>query len=237
MRILLTNDDGIDCEGIAALARGLAQAHEVWTVAPDSDRSGTANAITLRYPSKIMQRGERSFSCSGMPVDCVILGVLAVMDAWPDLVISGINRGPNLGTDLAYSGTAGAARQAALMGIPAIAVSLAGKKPPFHFEEASAFVAARLDELASLWKPSIYINLNLPNCTALPAALNRASLSRRTYKDQISEYSAPDGTRFCFLGEGLVETHAPEGSDAWFVDRGEVSVSKILVDPVAEALA
>ncbi len=235
MRLLLTNDDGYDCEGLKALASRLGGSHETWIVAPDSERSGASNAITLKGPSKVRQVGERAFTCSGMPADCAILGLIHLMDSPPDALISGINRGPNLGTDLIYSGTAGAARQAAIMGLPGLAVSLATHQAPFRFGPAADFVTQRLEELLGLWKPGVFINLNLPNADTPPSRIIRTSTSRREYKDKVREFTASDGTRYCFLGEGCVETVAEEGSDAWAVEQGLASVTVVHAEPWTEA--
>jgi len=119
MRILLTNDDGYASDGIKALAVALGGEHEVWTLAPDSERSGMSHSMSLRQPLKIRKLAEREYCCSGTPADCVILASHGVLPFSPDVVVSGINRGPNLGTDLVYSGTAAAARQASMNGVPA----------------------------------------------------------------------------------------------------------------------
>lgn len=236
MRLLLTNDDGIRGEGLAALADALSADHEIWIVAPDSERSGTSNAISLKSPSKVRQVAERAFSCSGMPADCALLGIIHLLPIRPDAVISGINHGPNLGTDLVYSGTAGAARQAAIMGVPGIAVSLATHVGPFRFGSAATFVRDALDELLGLWKPGTFINVNVPNLDKPPRDWSMSSVSDRSYSDEIREFVAPDGTRFCFLGDARVRTVEAEGSDAWTVERGEVSVSVIPSVPRAEAV-
>jgi len=162
MKILLTNDDGYSSEGILALERALGTDHEVWTMAPDSERSGMSHSMSLRHPLKIRKLADRRYSCSGTPADCVILAAHGVIPFVPDVVVSGINRGPNLGTDLIYSGTAAAARQATLNGIPGIAVSLATYTGPFRYDALANLVADRLDYLVSLWAPDVFVNLNAP---------------------------------------------------------------------------
>jgi 5'-nucleotidase len=235
MRLLLTNDDGIDGEGLAALVETLESEHELWIVAPDSERSGASNAISLKTPSKVRKMGERRYSCSGMPADCAILGVLHILPVRPDAVISGINKGPNLGTDLVYSGTAGAARQASIMGIPGIAVSLASMEAPFLFGPAAEFLRSELSSLLALWKPGFFINVNIPNLERPPREYSMTSISARSYKDRIREFTAPDGTMYLFLGEGSIETLEAEGSDAWTVSQGMASVSVVETAPKAEA--
>ena len=136
MRILVTNDDGIDAEGLAVLVQFLSdesyggKGREIVVLAPEAERSGVSHAMTLRRPTKVRKLNEGYYSCSGTPADCVIVAGLGVLPWMPDLVVSGINRGPNMGTDIVYSGTCGAARQAALAGVPAIAVSCAAPGLP-----------------------------------------------------------------------------------------------------------
>jgi len=231
MRLLLTNDDGYDSEGITVLAAELEKSHEVWVVAPDSERSGTSHALTLKSASKIKQVGERRFTCSGMPADCVILSTLGIIPVKPDIVLSGINRGPNLGTDLIYSGTAAAARQAVLMGIPGIAISLSSFEPPFHYGSAARFVAERLDELLGLWRSGLFLNLNFPNLEELGEGIHHGRISTRTYNDSLKRFTAPDGTVFCFLADGCISTDPEEGTDWWLVEQGQVSLSRVHVRP------
>jgi 5'-nucleotidase len=142
MNILLTNDDGFDSPGILALAAALREnGHRTTVFAPDRDRSGVSHSISFlgRHPLVLSPRGEDSWSCSGLPVDCVVTALLGAIPYRPDLILSGINRGANLGTDLLYSGTAAAARQGSLFGIPSIALSLAGDE---CLEDQSAGKAA-----------------------------------------------------------------------------------------------
>jgi len=231
MRLLLTNDDGYESEGITVLAAELEKRHEVWIVAPDSERSGTSHAMTLKNASKIKQVGERRFTCSGMPADCVILSTLGILPHKPDAVLSGINRGPNLGTDLIYSGTAAAARQAVLMGIPGIAASLATFTAPFHFAPAARFIADRLEALLGLWREGLFLNLNFPNVEQLRGEIRTGRISNRTYNDCLKSFTAPDGTVFCFLADGCITTDPEEGTDWWLVEQGHVSLSRVHARP------
>src|SRR3989339_1996642 len=170
MRILVTNDDGIDAEGLDILVTYLKAAsersgsrHEITVIAPEGERSGVSHAMTLRHPTKVKKLSESTYTCSGTPADCVIVARLGIMEGRPDLVISGINRGPNLGTDIIYSGTCGAARQAALVGIPAMAVSCAQYAQPLDYRACAAFVANNLDRLVAAWKADSFININGPS--------------------------------------------------------------------------
>ena len=159
MRILLTNDDGIDCEGLQCLARKLSK-HDLWIVAPDRNRSAVSHCITMTTPLKIEKREDKVFTCSGVPVDCVINGVNGILTEKPDIILSGINRGANIGTDVLYSGTCAAARQAALFGIPGIAVSLTADNEIWDYECLASFISKNIDKLASLCSQDVFINVN-----------------------------------------------------------------------------
>jgi len=188
VRILLTNDDGIDSAGLSSLRDALAE-HEVWTIAPDGERSAQSHSITVHDPIRCRTLGERVYATSGTPADCVIVGVLGVMGERPDAVVSGINIGPNLGTDIIYSGTVAAARQAAFMGIPGVAVSINSYRPPFHLGPLARFVARNIEQLVGLWNPRHLININGPNVDsdALPVQITYPSW--RIYHDRLEEFT------------------------------------------------
>jgi 5'-nucleotidase len=150
----------------------------------------------------------------------------------PDLVVSGINAGANLGTDLVYSGTAAAARQAALNGIPAIALSLVIEGGPVYWERAVAFSRDHLGELVSLWKEDTFVNVNIPNSPDFSGVLEITFPSRRRYGDAIAGFDAPDGSRYCFIQGGSVSTEDEPGSDGDAVSRNRVSVSPVFIHPV-----
>src|SRR5437773_8203092 len=149
MRILLTNDDGINAPGIHALKRAIEPLGEIFMVAPERPRSASGHAITLHKPLRIdevqLPDGTQGWASNGTPSDCVTLGFDVVMDGRVDLVFSGINAGPNLGWDLTYSGTVSAAMEGAILGVPSIAVSVAGERGPYDFALAAGF-ARRLAE-------------------------------------------------------------------------------------------
>ncbi|GAB1454988.1 MAG: 5'/3'-nucleotidase SurE [Spirochaetia bacterium] len=234
MKILLTNDDGYSSDGIKALSRALGPFHEVWMLAPDGERSGMSHAMSLRHPLKIKKLAEREYCCSGTPADCVILALHGVLPFSPDIVISGINRGPNLGTDIIYSGTAAAARQATINGIPGIAVSLATYTGPFRYDALANLVAKRLDYLLSLWAPDVFINLNAPEAPDDHIyEIVAASPSKRIYKDTIKFFDGPDGYSYCFFMDGHVDTSDEEGSDESVVAQGLASCTRVMAYPCA----
>lgn len=234
MRILITNDDGIDCEGLVALAAALRgrEKDEVFVLAPDGNRSGVSHSITLRGPIRLTSRGKDAWSCSGTPADCAIVAALGGLPFVPDLVVSGINVGPNVGTDLVYSGTAAAARQAALHGIPAIAFSLSSHEPPFDWKAAARFAADKLDEFRAMWVEDVFINVNIPAAPTVPLGIERTFPSRRRYRDSIARFSAPDGHEYCFIDGGGIDTDPEEGSDWDALLRGYASASPVFIHPV-----
>jgi len=234
MNILLTNDDGIDSEGIQKLAKALRSKgnYRVTVVAPDSNRSGISHAVSLlNGPVKLSKLEEDVYSCSGYPVDCVIVAMLGALPVKPELVLSGINRGENLGTDIVYSGTAAAARQAGLAGIPAVALSLAGKDV-FYWDMAASWVADHLEELVAFWGKDTFVNVNIPNSPGGPDGMVAAWPAIKSYTDTLEVFNAPDGSFWCFL-EGEPEMPAAEmDSDCDAVSRNFVSVSPVFNHPI-----
>lgn len=233
MRILVTNDDGIGAAGLEALAAALSRSHDVRVVAPDRERSGVSHALTLGGPGKIRKVGERSYSCSGTPADCVILTRLGAIGFEPELVVSGINRGPNIGTDIIYSGTCGAARQAVISGIPGIAVSCACREAPFRYGAAAGFVAQNLEALTALCGDEAFANVNAPSSDDEDLEWAWTFPSRRQYRDGLNSFEAPDGFSYFFLTGGRIETSDEPGSDHRAVRSGLVSVGAIAAHPQA----
>jgi 5'-nucleotidase len=242
MRILLTNDDGRASPGITLLAKALREAgHRVFVVAPDSDRSGVSHSISFLFgPRKLTEIEKDTWSCSGTPADCVVLALLGgipelkVVDddggIPPDLLISGINRGANMGTDIIYSGTAAAARQGSLIGIPSLALSLL-EGDAWNWEMAVSFAVDRLEQMLSFWKTDTFVNVNIPNRAAAPLALVPAFPSLRHYHDRIDRYEAQDG-RYCFARVGETYAKPEAGSDCDVVSKNQASMSAVFIHPV-----
>lgn len=229
MRILLTNDDGYTSPGLKALEAAL-QGHELWIVAPERERSGQSHAITIKEPVRFHRVGEQHYFCSGTPADCVMFSLLGVLPERPDLIISGINLGANLGTDIIFSGTAAAARQGALMGVPSVAVSLNSHTPPFHFDPLARFVADNCDNFIDKGGPHHFININAPNETGYRKGFRITWPGRRRYQDSFVDFKAPNGDTYCFL-TGRVQDQLDEGSDVKAVSDGYLSVSPVQVQP------
>ena len=232
MRILLTNDDGIRSAGITILKEYLEPLHEVWIVAPDGERSGMSHYLTLKDPVRARKVADRSYKTTGSPADCVIVALLGIMPKRPDIVLSGINVGPNLGTDLIYSGTAAAARQAAFMGCPAVALSLNGFVEPLHFPPLAGFVRDNLELFRDLWDEHHFINVNAPNLPHSGLPVEICVPSRRVYHDMLVNYESPRGETFFFLDGAPPAAEPDEGSDWAAVHRGSISVSPIYLHPL-----
>ena len=167
-RILIVNDDGIDAPGIKLLEEVARQfSDDIWVVAPDEERSGAGHSMSITHPIRVVQRDERHFAVRGSPTDCVLLGVYEFMtDKRPDILLSGINRGPNLAEDITYSGTASAAMEGAMLGIPSIALSQVIRyQSEIHWDTARKYAPIVIRQLLDLdWEQGLFLNVNFPNC-------------------------------------------------------------------------
>lgn len=231
MPILLSNDDGIASEGINILQHTLASLDEIWVVAPDRDQSAVSHSLTLQRPLRIEQVAARSFAVDGTPTDCINLAINGILQQRPRLVISGINRGANLGDDITYSGTVSAAMEATLLGVPAIAVSLVADDH-FDFAAAAAFtqhLAATL--LHDHLPPDTLLNVNVP---ALPSEqIKGCALTRqgkRRYGDAIVEKVDPRGKKYYWIGGGPLDVVDGEGTDFSAVRQGLISITPLHLD-------
>jgi 5'-nucleotidase len=249
LKILLTNDDGITSLGLRQLAKVLRLCgHRVFTVAPDKNRSGCSHSILfLNEPLKLQEIEEDTWSCSGTPVDCIITALLGGiaelcistegtdfnMERAPDLILSGINAGANLGTDIIYSGTAAAARQGSFFGIPSVALSLVENDNPLQWDSVVSYIAEKLVLIMGYWKTGTFVNVNFPNSEKKPLELVSSFPSMRYYNDRIVSFTAPQGERYCFAKPGKVENVPEEGSDWAEVLKGNAAFSIVMSQPVA----
>ena len=234
MNILLTNDDGIDSQGILKPAEVLRSKgkYNVFVLAPDSDRSGVSHSFSILYkPLKLTEISKDNWKFTGLPVDCVIAAVMGGVPCKPDVIISGINRGANIGSDLHYSGTAAAARQGAMMGIPSIAVSLDAKEN-FYWEMAAGYLADHFEEFISMWEENIFLNVNIPNNKNGPDGMVNTWPVRTNYNDTMSIFRGPGNRDWCYLKPGVESTVEEKGTDRDAVSRNLVSVSPVYVHPV-----
>ncbi|MDR0601388.1 MAG: 5'/3'-nucleotidase SurE [Treponema sp.] len=239
MTILLTNDDGIASPGLDLLAVSLRrEGHRVFVLAPDRNRSGVSHSISfLSGPIRLKKHDTDTWSCPGLPVDCVVtalLGGLPGLDGFPDMVVAGINRGANIGTDIVYSGTAAAARQAGFWNLPSVALSLV-EGEPYYWGMAVSYSVRHLGEFREFWQADTFVNVNIPNRAENPPGMERTFPSRRIYHDALLPYEAPDGRLYCFFRSGETDTPGESGSDWDAVSRGLTSVSAIFIHPVAAA--
>jgi 5'-nucleotidase len=230
MRLLLTNDDGILAEGFNLLRRVAAEFGEVYVIAPDRERSAASHAITLDSPLRAEEVEEGAFALNGTPVDCVWVGLNHLLgDIRPDLVISGINRGANLGSDVVYSGTVSAAMEGSMKGVPALALSFVGG-PDYPFQDLEAAVRKVLKRFTEELPPAgtVY-NINFPHPTRMkeghPIALT--SLGERFYSQEVVVREDPRGKSYFWVG-GSESTHTDiPGSDCNAIRDGSISVTPI----------
>ena len=231
MAILLSNDDGVASEGLKALQVSLAALDEVWVVAPDRDQSAVSHSVTLQRPLRIEEVGPRTFVVDGTPTDCINLAINGILRERPRLVISGINRGANLGDDITYSGTVSAAMEGTLLGVPAIAVSVVGTDS-FDFAPAAEFTCRLATQLLrDSLPPDTLLNVNVPG---LPAgeikgfALTRQG--KRRYGDAIVEKVDPRGKKYYWIGGNQLDFIDAEGTDFSAVHRGLISITPLHLD-------
>jgi 5'-nucleotidase len=239
MRLLLSNDDGIFAAGIRTLANTLAQAgHDVTVVCPDRERSATGHSLTVFDPIRaevvthLFDPRIQAWACSGTPSDCVKLALGALVDPWPDYIVSGINQGSNLGTDILYSGTVSAAMEGIIEGIPSIAISLASFTVR-DFEPAAQFARYLLKELALSPLPqATLLNVNVP---ALPQSelagvvITRQGLRR--YHDQFQKRIDPRGKTYYWLAGEVIED-IPQADGAYLTDVQAMQQNLISITPL-----
>ena len=242
MRILLANDDGIEAKGIRVLYERLSRENEVYIVAPDSNRSATSNHVTMFSGFTMRQYAENQWAISGMPVDCTCLALISdYFDFKFDLVISGINEGANMGTDIIYSGTCGAARQAVLNGIPGIALSVdPGVWDEEHlrnmkYDALADFAAKNLKELAALASmepPRVFVNVNAASLDSYKGVKYCSSLCIRDYGDSLHVEKGPGEMNVTFVPGGAGVPREDKNCDAYVVKEGYIAVSRVFADPL-----
>ena len=227
-RILITNDDGVYSEGVRLLARALAPEGEVIVVAPDREQSATGHSLTLHRPLRLQKIEENWYSVDGTPTDCVNLAVLWLLkDKKPDLVVSGINFGLNLGDDVTYSGTVSATFEGTLLGIPSVAFSQEIAEG-YSFERAAAFASRFIAELLrETLRPDLLLNVNLPAGDFQGLSFTR--LGRRVYQQVVVEKEDPRGRKYYWIA-GTPEWQSESGTDHEAVASGRVSVTPLHLD-------
>ncbi|HQR32969.1 MAG TPA: 5'/3'-nucleotidase SurE [Blastocatellia bacterium] len=226
-KILVTNDDGYFSEGIAALAEALESVGEVTIVAPASEQSATAHSITLTRPLRVRQLGERRYSLDGTPTDCVLLAMTKILPERPDIVVSGINHGANLGDDVTYSGTVAGALEASIFKLPGIAVSLTARDG--DFSHAAAFAAKLTERVLKEGLPKgTILNVNVP-----PGEIRGSRFTHQGSASSVSnilEGVDPRGKSYYWIGVQKVSAHQDPYNDFTAIADGLVSISPLRTD-------
>jgi 5'-nucleotidase len=234
MEILISNDDGIDASGIRVLADSMRGLGSVTIVAPDKNRSGASNSLTLDAPIRIKEMGEGVFRVSGTPTDCVHVALTGLLDQDPDLVVSGINSGANLGDDVIYSGTVAAAMEGRFLGFPAVALSLVLEESSEyrHFDTAGEAAIRLVKQLQQDPLPAdTILNVNVPNCPwSEIRGFEVTRLGHRHRAEPVVKTTDPRGREMYWIGPAGAEQDAGPGTDFDAIRRKYISVTPIHVD-------
>jgi 5'-nucleotidase len=242
LRILLTNDDGINAEGLAALERIVAGlSDDVWVCAPEYEQSGASRALTLAEPIRVRQLGERRFATTGTPTDCVMLGIHElVAGAKPDLVLSGVNRGANLAEDVTMSGTVAGAIEAMALGVPGIALSQMGGYEPHDpfFAAAEAFAPGIVKRLVEVgWPAGVVMNVNFPNRPL--AEIDEVEVTRQGFRDVHARHAEKRtdlrGREYYWIGFRQERSEPALGTDLRALYDGRISVTPLHIDLTHQA--
>ena len=236
MRILLTNDDGIHAEGLAALERIAATlSDDVWICAPEAERSGASRALTLSEPIRVREYGPTRFSTTGTPTDCVMLALrVLVRGARPDLVLSGVNRGVNLGEDVTMSGTVAGAIEAMALGVPGIALSQGGfYEGDTDYDASEAFAPGIIHRLLEVgWPDDVIMNLNFPGRP--PAEITEVEVTRQGFRDvhvrTAEKRTDLRGRDYYWVGYRQERSSPAEGTDLRAIYDGRISVTPLHID-------
>ena len=243
MRVLLTNDDGLAAPGLLALARAMRSAADTFVVAPEHERSAASHSITLHKPLRVARAAlgdidVPAWATNGTPADCVVLAVLDLLSTPPDVVVSGINRGANLGMDLVYSGTVSGAVEAVLFGIPAVSISVASFTD-MHWEPAATFAATLAGEVKRHGlPPDTFLNVNVPNVPG--SAIRGVEITRqssRRYVSRLEKREDPRGRDYYWLTGSPDGGESEPGTDAWAVADGRISITPLRLDMTHEELS
>lgn len=226
--ILLTNDDGIAGPGLTALREAIGSLGRVIVIAPDRDNSAVSHALTMNRPLRLQRHSDSIYTLDGTPTDCVAVGLGKILEKKPDLLISGINAGPNLGDDITYSGTVSAAVEGTMYSIPSMAVSLAGE-PPYDFGPAG-LAAARLAAmiLARGLPENTLMNINIPQAAVAGTKVTRQG--RRLWENSIHETYDPRGRKYYWIGGGTPVRDSALDTDVHAIQTGFISVTPIHLD-------
>jgi 5'-nucleotidase len=231
VKILLSNDDGYQAEGLATLALALSDLAELTIVAPDRNQSGASHSLTLDTPLRVSRTRDGIYYVNGTPTDCVHVAITGLLDHEPDMVIAGINHGANLGDDVLYSGTVAAAVEGRFLGLPAIAVSLAGSTPR-HFDTAGQAARILLQRLLEeALPPDTILNVNVPDVPfGEIKGFEATRLGYRHRSEPVVETKDPKGRPVFWVGAAGAGQDAGPGTDFHAIEHGRVSVTPLQID-------
>ncbi|TVQ81226.1 MAG: 5'/3'-nucleotidase SurE [Bradymonadales bacterium] len=236
MLILVSNDDGFFTEGIRSLAKALKKIGDVWVVAPDREQSASGHSLTLHRPLRVkkVSRDHHEYAVDGTPTDCVNLAINRLLPRKPDIVVSGINRGANLGDDVTYSGTVAAALEAALLGVPAIAVSAIPKngEDEYSYDGAADFAAYLAQKTVEhSLEPYMILNVNVPSETEVgERRCVICKMGKRVYDDVLEERIDPRGRPYYWLGGASVKSRIDADTDCEAAEKNRISLTPIQLD-------
>ena len=232
MKILVSNDDGYHAKGITVLTEALEAVADVVVVAPDRNRSAASNSLTLSDPLRVKRYAEGRYSVNGTPSDCVHLALTGLLEEEPDLVVSGINHGANLGDDVIYSGTVAAAMEGRFLGLPTIAVSLVGEDRLKHFDTAGRVVAEMVVKLeAAMLSSDVILNVNVPDRPYEElTGIQAVRLGFRHKSEPVVKSKDPHGRTIFWVGPAGKGQDSGEGTDFHAIERGVVTVTPLSVD-------
>ena len=227
--ILLVNDDGVHADAINLLQHALADIGDVYIVAPDRDKSGSSQSLTLSYPLHLTKLSEKIISVQGTPADCVHLAATGILPNKPDICISGVNTGPNLGSDVLYSGTVAAAFEASTCDIPALAFSINSSKPEHLNAAVDYAVATAVKLLANPLPADTVLNINIPDIPNIKGVLT-TRLGSRAQSQPTMEYKSPRNHDCYWIGKPGAPDFTEQGTDFVAIEQGFISVTPLHID-------
>jgi len=231
MILLLTNDDGINSQGLKALDKVLQDIGQVWVIAPDRERNAIGRALTLHRPLRVNKIAPRRFAVNGTPSDCVNLAINGLLPEKPKLVVSGINKGGNLGDDVSYSGTISAAFEATVLGVPAFAISLAARSN-FKFQPSALFAKKMaLVLLRHRLPPDTFLNINVPDTNGRGVETHTITrMGKSIYDNSVIEKVDPRGGKYYWIGGNEIKFQPVDKSDFQAIANGVISITPLKTD-------
>lgn len=239
MNILLTNDDGYQAGGLLFLKDYfLRKGHKVFIVAPDSEKSGSSHALTLKDSIRLVDQKENTWIICGTPADCVLLGLIGLVPEKIDVVLSGLNHGLNIGRDIIYSGTVGGARQGGFTGLPSFALSIDADGKALNFKTIENFLNKNFIKLVKLHNEKFFFNINFPNLPQdkIKGVKSTIPCHSHQYEDELVSFDSPFQGRYYWIHGDVANYEYTEGSDAKAINDECISVSPIKVYPEAVSI-